>query len=198
MDHTEKSRISSNDNKFWFNRNRSKTLRKFNATNRNKSNQRFDRSTSRKRVTIARTITWKWIRDQSERISLWKNSRRSSTNEKKKNVWFLFRLQKENSSSTTIALPPVDAYSQQTIRLSIVNEKLHTWFDERERKKPQIWSTRFSFSFKQIFADRFETQIIRNLRSALSDLLSTFHYQSDNITLKPNEWTIMTLFLSFL
>jgi len=78
-----------------------------------------------------------------------------------------------------IVLPPVDSISQQSIRLSIVNEKVQT-------------------CFKIIFADRIETKPIRDVRSTLADLLLTFDYQSDNITLKPNEWTIMTLFLSFL
>ena len=34
----------------------------------------------------------------------------------------------EPSSSSSIILPPVDAYSQQTIRLTIVSEKIMTWF----------------------------------------------------------------------
>jgi hypothetical protein len=34
----------------------------------------------------------------------------------------------EPSSSSGIILPPIDAYSQQTIRISIVSEKIMTWF----------------------------------------------------------------------
>ena len=36
-------------------------------------------------------------------------------------------LRQETTSSSTIVLPPVDAYSHQTIRLSIVSEKIMTW-----------------------------------------------------------------------
>jgi hypothetical protein len=41
---------------------------------------------------------------------------------------FYLGKQETSASASTIILPPVDAYSQQTIRLSIVSEKVMTWF----------------------------------------------------------------------
>jgi hypothetical protein len=84
--------------------------------------------------------------------------------------------EEETSASSVIDLPPVDAYSQQTIRLSIVSEKILT-------------------CFKHMFPDASGQITINDLRSAISELLLTFSFTSENITLKPNEWTIMTLFL---
>jgi hypothetical protein len=40
---------------------------------------------------------------------------------------FFLGKQETSASSSAIILPPVDSYSQQTIRLSIVNEKVMTW-----------------------------------------------------------------------
>ncbi|UJR35301.1 hypothetical protein I4U23_028063 [Adineta vaga] len=81
-----------------------------------------------------------------------------------------------SSSSSAIILPPVDAYSQQTIRLSIVTEKLMT-------------------CFKQVFNEEANQTIARDVRSVLSEFLLTLNFSSENITLKPNEWTIMIIFL---
>ncbi|CAF4506385.1 unnamed protein product [Rotaria sp. Silwood1] len=82
----------------------------------------------------------------------------------------------ETTSSSAIILPPVDTYSQQTIRLSIVSQKVMT-------------------CFKQMFYDDVKQTIAGDLRSALSELLLTLSFGSDNIALRSNEWTIMTLFL---
>ncbi|CAF0822018.1 unnamed protein product [Rotaria sordida] len=78
--------------------------------------------------------------------------------------------------SSAIILPPIDAYSQQTIRLSIVSQKIMT-------------------CFKQMFYDNVKQTIAEDLRSALSELLLTLSFNSESIALKSNEWTIMTLFL---
>ncbi|CAF2382003.1 unnamed protein product [Rotaria sp. Silwood2] len=82
----------------------------------------------------------------------------------------------ETTSSSAIILPPVDAYSQHTIRLSIVSQKVMT-------------------CFKQMLHDDVKQTIVSDLRSALSELLLTLSFGSENIALKSNEWTIMTLFL---
>ncbi|CAM4862447.1 unnamed protein product [Rotaria socialis] len=82
----------------------------------------------------------------------------------------------ESSSPSAIILPPVDTYSQQAIRLSIVSQKIMT-------------------CFKQMFCDDVKQTVSSDLRSALSELLLTFNFSSENVALKSNEWTIVTLFL---
>ncbi|CAF4760461.1 unnamed protein product [Rotaria magnacalcarata] len=46
-----------------------------------------------------------------------------------------------------------------------------------------------------MFCDDVKQTIASDLRSALSELLLTFKFSSENVALKSNEWTIMTLFL---
>lgn len=46
-----------------------------------------------------------------------------------------------------------------------------------------------------MFNDDFGQKKINDLRSLLLELILTFNFTSENIALKPNEWTIITLFL---
>lgn len=59
-------------------------------------------------------------------------------------VVFFFFFEKE---PLPIVLPPIDSISQQSIRLSIVNEKVQTWFDENFRRKKQKISIVFGVFF---------------------------------------------------
>ncbi|CAF1356688.1 unnamed protein product [Adineta ricciae] len=86
------------------------------------------------------------------------------------------QIDEEMSASSAIALPPVDAYSQQSIRLSIVGDKLMT-------------------CLKQILSESTHQAVAQDIRTILSEFLLTLNFNSENITLKPNEWTIMTIFL---
>jgi hypothetical protein len=73
-----------------------------------------------------------------------------------------------------IVLPPVDTYSQQTIRLSIVSEKITTWFDICFFLLLLLLINFVLNSFKQIFSDGSGQITINDLRSTLSELLLTF------------------------
>ncbi|CAF0908696.1 unnamed protein product, partial [Didymodactylos carnosus] len=82
------------------------------------------------------------------------------------------RTEKLNSS---IDLPPIDPYSQHTIRLSIVNEKISTCLQHMSMDS--------------------RNERIQKIHLALPELLLTMSFDNENIALKPNEWTIVTLII---
>jgi hypothetical protein len=132
MDHVENERLPRGHvNNVDSTTDRSSTIRTTGQESRPAGYGQHKWTASREQTSVDRTTeeeeSRESIRTESEGVSWWQERHEHRGLPL---IFFELAISFQFQDTTTlsgVALPPVDAYSQQTIRLSIVSEKIMTW-----------------------------------------------------------------------